>query len=341
MRGGGHSLSATSDTVSSAEASAARASAASAVSAFSSSSLSTRRIMTNLSIREMTTQLMSEPSILLMVLPASVPMAGQIASPSTPASTVEYLESVSLDVRHTFYRTKTSSKGAGYQNQLDTVYFAVPKRFFDTYGRLQRIKAEWYEYKTKDIVVTSNQDFYNQAAAYVGKYMGYNRDSSVLSLGQQAGDGGGMMVAKWGWNFGDYCLHPACETLYYLFKVNDISEYDPYADKVSIGGVESNALYEYIKNHDKTFDGGTLPIKDGTISADLFESDIDDYRKLDTGYGKIQQGYSYYDFDSDVDLQKLSSWQEGNPSFGDNWMNWGLWDTIFSKIVEMPNSRSF
>lgn len=157
---------------------------------------------------------------------------------STLASTVEYLESVSLDVWHTFYRTKTSSKGAGYQNQLDTVYFAVPKRFFDTYGRLQRIKAEWYEYKTKDIVVTSNQDFYNQAAAYVGKYMGYNRDSSVLSLGQQAGDGGGgMMVAKWGWNLGDYYLHPACETLYYLFKVDDISEYDPYADIVSIGGV--------------------------------------------------------------------------------------------------------
>ena len=254
---------------------------------------------------------------------------------STLASTVEYLESVSLDVRHTFYRTKTSSKGAGYQNQLDTVYFAVPKRFFDTYGRLQRIKAEWYEYKTKDIVVTSNQDFYNQAAAYVGKYMGYNRDSSVLSLGQQAGDGGGgMMVAKWGWNLGDYYLHPACETLYYLFKVNDISEYDPYADIVSIGGVESNALYEYIKNYDKTFDGGTLPIKDGTISADLFESDIDDYRKLDTGYGKIQQGYSYYDFDADVDLQKLSSWQEGNPSFWDNWMNWGLWDTMFGKIPE-------
>ena len=76
---------------------------------------------------------------------------------STLASTVEYLETITLDVKHTFYRTKTSIKGAGYQNQLDTVYFAVPQRFFDTYGKLQRIKAEWYEYKTNDIVVTSNQ----------------------------------------------------------------------------------------------------------------------------------------------------------------------------------------
>ena len=210
---------------------------------------------------------------------------------------MEYLETITLDVKHTFYRTQTSSKGAGYQNQLDTVYFAVPQRFFDTYGKLQRIKAEWYEYKTKDIVVTSNQ-----AYPHIGEYFGYNHNDSVLSLGQQAGDGGGgMMVAKWGWNLGDNYLHMPADALYYLFKVDNIEEYDPYADIVSIGGVESNALYEYIKNYNKTFDSGTLPIKEGTISADLFAD---------------------------------ASWQETDPSFWDNWVNWGLWDTIFGGIPE-------
>lgn len=261
---------------------------------------------------------------------------------STLQSKVEYLETISLDVKHTFYRTKTSVKGAGYQNQLDTVYFSVPQRFFDTYGKLQRIKAEWYEYKTKDIVVTSHQDFYDKAYPYLGIQTGefdqfgmtkYNKDI-YYSLGQNAGDAGGMNMAKWGWNLGSGFLHVPAPALYYLFKVNDISEYDPYADIVSIGGVESNALYNYIKNYTKTFNNGTLPIKEGTISADLFESDIDDYRKLDTEYGNIQQGYSYYDFDADVDLQKLSSWQEGNPSFWDNWTNWGLWDAMFGKIPE-------
>lgn len=262
---------------------------------------------------------------------------------STLTSTVEYLETITLDVKHTFYRTKTSIKGAGYQNQLDTVYFAVPQRFFDTYGTLQRIKAEWYEYKTNDIVITSNQDFYNKASPYIGVPTGpvdecgmaeHNEDIHYC-LGQQAGDwGGGMNAAIWGWNLGSGYLHVPCETLYYLFKVNNIEEYDPYADIVSIGGVESNALYEYIKNYNKTFDKGTLPIKDGTISADLFADNIDDYRKMDTEFGKIQKGYSYYDFDADVDLQKLTSWQEGNPSFWDNWLNWGLWDTIFGGIPE-------
>lgn len=262
---------------------------------------------------------------------------------STLESSVEYLETITLDVKHTFYRTQTSNKGAGYQNQLDTVYFAVPQRFFDTYGKLQRIKAEWYEYKTKDIVVTSNQDFYDKAYPWIGRQTGdfdqfgmtEHNEEIHYALGQNAGDGGGgMMIAKWGWNLGSGYLHVPAPALYYLFKVDDIEEYDPYADIVSIGGVESNALYEYIKNYNKTFDNGTLPIKDGTISADLFADDIDDYRKMDTEFGKIQQGYSYYDFDADVDLQKLTSWQETDPSFWDNWVNWGLWDTIFGSIPE-------
>lgn len=257
--------------------------------------------------------------------------------------TVEELETVELDVKHTFYRTLTSSKGAGYQNQLDTVYFAVPQRFFDTYGKLQRIKAEWYEYKTKDIVVTSNQDFYDKAYPWIGRQTGdfdefgmtEHNEEIHYALGQNAGDGGGgLMIAKWGWNLGSGYLHVPAPALYYLFKVNNIEEYDPYADIVSLGGVESNALYEYIKNYNKSFDNGTLPIKDGTISADLFAEDIDDYRKMDTEFGKIQQGYSYYDFDADVDLQKLTSWQETDPSFWENWINWGLWDTIFGGIPE-------
>ena len=74
-----------------------------------------------------------------------------------------------MDVQHTYYRTESSGKGENHRNQLDTVYFAVPKRLFDTYGKLQRIKAEWYEFKTKDYVVTSNSEFYNAVQSYLGK----------------------------------------------------------------------------------------------------------------------------------------------------------------------------
>ena len=255
-------------------------------------------------------------------------------------------EAVELDVRHTFYRSETSSKGKGYQNQLDSVYFAVPKRLFDTYGELQRIKAEWYEFKTNDIIVTSNDEFASVARSWLGKQTNtqfsvggipeINKDIGY-SLVQDYYNSSGMgyvQGATWGWNiYGNY-VSPRAKALYYLFQVDNIEEYDPYADIVSIGGVESNQLYEYIKNYDKSYDGGTLPIKDGTISADLFADDIDDYRKVDSEYGKIQQGYSYYDFDADLDLQHLSSWQETAPDFWDNIRNWGLWDTIFGDIPE-------
>lgn len=162
----------------------------------------------------------------------------------------------------------------------------------------------------------------------------YNENIGI-SLGQNAGDwGGGMNAAKWGWNLGGGYLHVPCATLYYLFLTDNIASYDPYADIVETGGVSSNVLYEYILNYNKTCENGYLPIKEGTISADLFASDIDDYRKMDTEYGKIQNGYSYYDFDADVDLQKLSSWNEGNPSFWDNWMNWGLLEAIFGGVPQ-------
>ena len=244
---------------------------------------------------------------------------------STLSCNVEVMETVQFTVKHTFYRSETSSLGAGHQNQLDTVYFRVPERLIDEYGRLQRIKAEWYEYKTKEIVVTSNKDFYNAIKDYVGVTLGkeYNEDIGY-SLGLNAGDGGGINSAKWGWNLGEGYLHPACQTLYYLFLVNDIEEYDPYAEITEIGGVQSNDLYEYIKVYDKTYVNGRLDVKEGNISADLFEDDIDENRKIDNENGKIQKGYSYYDFDADVDLQVLESWSSGNPSFWDTWVNFGL-----------------
>lgn len=252
---------------------------------------------------------------------------------STLTCEVTDLETVELDVKHTFYRSQTSSLGAGHQNQLDTVYFSVPKRFIEEYGRLQHIKAEWYEYKTKEILVTSNSDLYNKASPYIGVNLGpvdefgmqeYN-ESIYYSLGINAGDwGGGLHAAKWGWNLGKGYLHTACQALYYMFLVDDIDDYDPYASVVEIGGIQSNDLYQYIKRYNKTFENGRLPIKDGTISADLFEGDIDDSRKIDNEHGKIQMGYSYYDFDADVDLQILSSWSSTSPSFWENWVNFGL-----------------
>ena len=257
-------------------------------------------------------------------------------------------EAVQLDVQHTYYRTESSGKGENHQNQLDTVYFAVPKRLFDTYGELQRIKAEWYEYKTKDYVVTSNSEFYNAVQSYLGKIVPssngkidtvepvLNDDIGyALTNGMKTTSSWGSQMfesAKWGWNLGVAIgIDEICDRLTLLFLADNIDEYDPY-EADGEGTVKGNELYDRIMAYDKSYDAGTLPIKDGSISADLFESDIDEERKTDSEQGKIQKGYSFYDFDADTDLQKLVSWSDGDPSFWENWNEFGFWDTLFGNI---------
>lgn len=259
------------------------------------------------------------------------------------------LESVELDVQKTFWRTQTSSLGAGHQNQLDTVYFTVPQELFDEYGTLQRIKAEWWEYKTKPMIVTSHEGFYTESLPYIGVDM-EERDSTgnlvhdyrnafYAGFHSTVGSGG---YYEYVWNStGETVINP----LYYLLPTAnwcDIEEYDPYAEDIEgIGGVSSNRLEEYIFGYDKTFDSGELNVKDGqVISADLFEADIDESRKVDNGRGKIQKGYSYYDFDVEEDVQEIVSWADGDPSWWDNWQEFGIWNSMFGSIPE-EEGRSF
>lgn len=80
---------------------------------------------------------------------------------STLDCVVSDMEVIELNVKDTIFRTQSSSLGADHQNQLNSVYFSVPNYYFDTYGDLQRIKAEWYEYKTSPIVITNHGLLYN------------------------------------------------------------------------------------------------------------------------------------------------------------------------------------
>ena len=95
-------------------------------------------------------------------------------SASTLTSYMEKLETLHLDVSHTNYRTEDFNAD-NVCDSLDSVYFSVPEGYFTNYGGLQKIKAEWYEYKTKEIFVTSDSAAYNALKNYVGK----NADSAL------------------------------------------------------------------------------------------------------------------------------------------------------------------
>lgn len=243
------------------------------------------------------------------------------------------LDTIKLSLNHTYWRSNTSSLGKNHQNQVDTVYFAVPNRYFEQYGKLQRIKAEWYEYKTKDLIVTSNSDFYNTATQYIGQNIEYDK-SIGYGLAENPYDNNHFVYADWAWNVacGITDEKSAAHTLYYLFKTDDITSYDPYKAVTSTGGIEGSDLYSRMLEVSEKLGGETIEAKDGKLISALFEDDIDESRKRNDELGTIKKGYSCYDFDAELSIDKWLSWNDTQPSFWDNTKNYGFWNAVFKDI---------
>ena len=112
------------------------------------------------------------------------------------------LETVSLELHSTTYRFPyINQNGPGHQNQLDSVYFAVPKEFNNNYGELYRVKCCWDEQRTAPIIVTNRQDVYDDVATHLGtngsnaKYGIYDNYSTERVMGA-----GTLRYADWAFN---------------------------------------------------------------------------------------------------------------------------------------------
>lgn len=258
---------------------------------------------------------------------------------STLSVSYAKLDTIELTLNHTYWRSQTSSLGKNHQNQVDTVYFAVPNRFFEQYGKLQRIKAEWFEYKTKDLIVTSNNDFYNTAKQYIGQTNSGKEDDWGYGLAENYGAASGMgsyTYADWTWNNTSIGVVPndgRCSLLYYLFLTNDISSFDPYKSSTATGGIKGTELYSRMLEVSEKLGGEKIEAKDSKLISAIFEDDIDESRKInDKDRGIIQKGYSFYNFDAGLDISKWQSWDDTKPSFWDNSRNYGFWKTLFKDI---------
>lgn len=91
------------------------------------------------------------------------------AAESTLTCTAGGLETIHLSINHTSYIHDTASDAENFiYDQVHTAYFSIPEEYFEQCGELQKIKAEWYEYKTSPIFVTSDSDAYEALIPYVG-----------------------------------------------------------------------------------------------------------------------------------------------------------------------------
>lgn len=96
---------------------------------------------------------------------------------STLSCTVEQQDTViitGLEDRQTVYRTDMDNPNMNRHNQVNSVYFAVDNYFIRTYGKLQQIEAEWWEYRTNPIVVTNNEELYTLLMVMSSNYSAEN-----------------------------------------------------------------------------------------------------------------------------------------------------------------------
>jgi len=249
---------------------------------------------------------------------------------SNLAIRMQGMETVSLDVKHTEYRTLTSDAGAGFQNQINSVYFSVPNYFINAYGRLQKILAEWWEYKTAPIIVTKDQTVYDNLYPAIGQYVEDTTKYYGLYLNPQS------IPFNLFWKFntwGNWCfndnrggLFPNQMSqidyyLYYLFKVNLIEQNNGGVLK---GDISSDTLQDYIYSYNKSYNKGSFTTKNGQISKDLFIDKIDEVREN----AGIKRGYNVVEFDAD-DALSYSTYWDNNPSYWQQVKDFGWWNATF------------
>lgn len=240
---------------------------------------------------------------------------------------VEDLETLSLEVHHTNFRTDVSSKGAGHYNDVNTVYFSVPDRFFKEYGNLQKIRAEWWEYKTKMAVITSNEEFRDKIIAYNGYELknsadAWRWDTNVpYGIKTESIKIGFSFISNWSFN-----CYPQSGTPSYTSSIYDkIVPYAFYSPKVGVdevfdflysqtvaGNVSSNKLKDYIYNYSNDLGHGYIDCNGRQLSKDLFENFVDNGRVM--GYND-----KTINFEDTFDLNSFDSefgWFEKLLAFG-------------------------
>lgn len=184
------------------------------------------------------------------------------------------LETVELDVHHTFWLPEGFNDPEVHtQDQLNTVYFAVPKRLKDLYGTLCRVQAEWYEYRTKPIFVMGDSAVYEHLKNYVGHVSDTKYDENIKY----------GMVANFHFSgpheqypMGDYIYNAmgmsAYETIEWLYELQYLF---PASGSAGDEVISSEELLEYVRERSKYETDLLL----GKYASCLFTDDVGEGRK--------------------------------------------------------------
>lgn len=246
---------------------------------------------------------------------------------STLECSVEGLKTVKLKVNHTNWRGDDTSNTEAYElrDQINTAYFSVPNAYFEEYGGLQKIKAEWYEYKTKEIFATNDQDAYDVLFAYIGKNIGEKDDTlswQVLweEIAKYSGVSGGGLVTSYSakvkaynkiksfftdsdaTNITNYTVSDYIPIFYWLFLITE-------ADEIVSGENIATKAKEYTE---KFATENSAYTENGKYLLDLFEDSIDEDRlslleknKNESALDDVTSGYVCQEIDAEDEEEYL------------------------------------
>lgn len=256
---------------------------------------------------------------------------------STLACECRNFETITLDLagvtdgvdKRTYWRSNSSSKGAHYQNQINSVFFAIDKNVLEKYGyTLQKIKAEWWEYKTVPAVVIDNKDIYDRLNAYHGVKISEDYDSGRgLTLHNKdyfysGNSGGSVSIYDYTWNAQ---LTPSGIAGTHVYSSNYIDTLLPLLFYTGGIGVDDytllpETLQERFETYNKSYEKGHLTFNAKDYSADLFTDSVDEGRT---------RGYNLREFDisNPDDLWDIHSYDDTH-----SWWN-KLWDYGFGSIT--------
>lgn len=218
------------------------------------------------------------------------------------------LDTLQLNVGHTNYRfdkTDGTAEFIGYElyDDLSSVYFSVPEEYFTNYGALQKIKAQWYEYKTKPIFVTND--------SYAYQFLLANRRQELSKINWKEYLSGVPYRVFWERNgvtlskvLNAYTGFPSLAngliygkdigSLHYIFYDN--------VDKASDYKISRDELMTYIQNYSRSYILNQFP--DPTVNAInkyskyLFENSIDKDRLKYLEDENAQNGLVIEEFDA-------------------------------------------
>ncbi len=223
-----------------------------------------------------------------------------------------------LEVHHTSYRQKgvTNGKDEYTQDNLNSVYFAVPKAIANKYGYVSEVHAEWRNAVTSWALLTGNYEIYSKFYNYVGRDIGHRNDSigySIFGAPQEAAHTidlpDTVIESEIAYNArhslstdGMIQLGKTMKCRNYLTQLNWLfytENGERVADRTAIS---ASQLYDwYVKGFAKAvgkdYDGETLEFKDGVkIYKALFDSvddEIKDYRiKADDKHTLLAQKWT-------------------------------------------------